>query len=67
MSCKDRDAMQPGDLVRIGYGRAAGVNAGKIGVIVQLRQPPKMTYDVLIDGCIGHFYGFDLVLINEAG
>jgi len=48
--------MKPGDLVRIGYGVVTGVNAGKIGVIVQTRQPPKMTYDVLIDGCIRQIY-----------
>jgi hypothetical protein len=59
--------MKPGDLVRIGYGRAAGVNAGKIGVIVQTRQPPKMTYDVLVDGCIGHFYGIYLEIVDATG
>jgi hypothetical protein len=56
--------MQPGDLVRIGYDGIFTVHAGKIGVIVQLRQPPKMTYGVLVDGCIVHFYGVDLEIVD---
>jgi hypothetical protein len=57
--------MKTGDLVRVGYGVVAGVHAGKIGVIVQLRQPPKMTYDVLIDGQINQIYQDYLRPLNE--
>jgi hypothetical protein len=60
--------MQPGDLVRVNDYPLVAQLAGKIGVVVEetpLWSPCRRTYKVLVDGCIVHFYGVDLEIVDE--
>jgi hypothetical protein len=75
MSGKDRDVLNPGDLVRVNFTLTVNVNAiqaqlaGKIGAVVAeapMRPSGRRAYKVLVDGRIRYFYGVDLEPVNEA-
>lgn len=75
MSCKDRDAMQPGDLVRIKYRIDGWRHAldGQLGVISRLRISTGHIegawldgVEVMIDGRIQHFYPNHVELVRDA-
>ena len=63
--------MKPGDLVRIVHSDDHAVTSefiGKMGVVVKLKHPhTPAIFEILIDGCIRHFYQDSLELIDETG
>jgi protein involved in polysaccharide export with SLBB domain len=65
MSGKDRDVLNPGDLVRVNVHLFAQL-AGKIGVVVEetTSPTPLRTYKVLVDGYIVNLHRVYLEVVN---
>jgi hypothetical protein len=62
--------VKPGELIRIVYSGDHAIAAefiGKIGMVVKLKHPhTPVIFEILIDGCVRHFYRDNLELIDES-
>jgi len=63
--------MKPGDLIRDVHSvdhAVASEFIDKMGVVVKLKHPhAPAIFEILIDGCIRHFYSDSLEIIDEPG